>query len=104
MQDNSDQKASNQDEAGDLRTSNVEVVRRVDLDRAAGTGSGARAIAGYEGVELARAALAREQTALDKFHELAGLTLPGVTEYVPRTANTDASLSRSTIYASTTTV
>jgi hypothetical protein len=86
MQGNSDRKASSQDAVDDLRTSNGEVVRRVDLDRAAGTpGRFRRAdpgVAGYEGVELARAALAGDQAALDEFHELAGLTLPGVTEYV----------------------
>jgi hypothetical protein len=68
-----------------LRASNGEVVRRLDLDRAAGTpGKFLRTdprVAGYEGIELARAALAGDQTALDKFHERAGLVLPGVTEH-----------------------
>jgi hypothetical protein len=86
MQKNPDQKASSkQDEADDLRTSLGEVVRRVDLDRAAGTPNrfvrNDPSIAGYEGIELARAALAGDQAALDEFHELAGLTLPGVTEH-----------------------
>jgi hypothetical protein len=69
----------------DLRTSIGEVVRRVDLDRAAGTpGRFLREnpkVAGDEGVRLAKAALAGDQAALDKFHGLAGLVLPGVTEY-----------------------
>lgn len=86
MQKNPDQKASSkQDEADDLRTSLGEVVRRVDLDRAAGAPSrfvhDDPSVAGYEGVELARAALAGDQAALDEFHELAGLALPGVAEY-----------------------
>jgi hypothetical protein len=85
MHKNSDQKASSPNEA-DLRTSLGEVVRRVDLDRAAGTPGRFRHadpdVAGYEGVELARTALAGDQAALDEFHELAGLTLLGVTEYV----------------------
>lgn len=86
MQGNSDQQTSvSQDAPGDFRASNGEIVRRVDLERAAGTpGRYTRndpSIAGYEGVELARAALAGDLAALDAFHELAGLALPGVTEY-----------------------
>lgn len=69
----------------DFRTSDGEVVRRVDLDRAAGSPSRFvredPSVAGYEGVELAKAALMGDQAALDEFHELAGLALPGVTEY-----------------------
>lgn len=85
MRNNTDQPASSQDEGGDFRTSRGEVVRRLDLDKAAGTPSRfVRAdprVAGYEGVELAKAALAGDQAALDEFHELTGLALPGVTEY-----------------------
>jgi hypothetical protein len=70
----------------DLRGSNGEVVRRVDLERAAGTSGeftqGDHRVAGYEGVELAGRALAGDQAALDKFHTLAGLALSGVTEHV----------------------
>jgi hypothetical protein len=69
---------------GDLRTSNGEVVRRADLDRAAGRAGlvpGDPRVAGYEGIRLARAALAGDRAALDEFHELAGLVLPGVTEH-----------------------
>lgn len=77
--------ASGQDEASDLHTSLGEVVRRVDLDRAAGapwrSGAGDPRVAGYDGVRLARAALAGDQAALDEFHDLAGLVLSGVTEY-----------------------
>jgi len=81
MQKNPDQR----DEVNDLHTSQGEVVRHVDLDRAAGTpGRFVREnpnVAGYEGVRLAKAALAGNQAALDAFHALAGLVLPGVTEY-----------------------
>ncbi len=69
----------------DLRTSDGEVVRRVDLDRAAGTPGkfheADSSIAGYDGVELARAALAGDRAALDEFRDLAGLVLTGVTEH-----------------------
>jgi hypothetical protein len=86
MQENPDQEASSrQDDASDLHASNGEVVRRSDLDRAAGTpGRFVRAdprIASYEGSGLAKAALAGDQAALDRFHDLAGLALPGVTEH-----------------------
>jgi len=85
LQENSDHKTSSQDETGDFRTSLGEVVRRVDLDQAAGSPSrfarDAPGGASYEGVELAKAALAGDQAALDKFHELAGLALPRVIEY-----------------------
>jgi hypothetical protein len=83
MQNN--QGALNQAASDDLRASNGEVVRRVDLDRAAGTPGRFHHedpdVAGYEGVKLARAALAGDQAALDKFHALAGLALSGVTEH-----------------------
>jgi hypothetical protein len=74
-QENLDQEAQD-----DLRTSNGEIVRRIDLDRAAGTpgrfiGSDPT-LAGYEGVRLARIALTGDQTALDEFHDRAGLVLP----------------------------
>lgn len=67
-----------QEPRNDLHASNGEIVRRIDLDRAAGTpgrfiGS---TVAGYEGVCLARAALTGDQTALDEFHDRAGLVLP----------------------------
>ena len=69
----------------DYRTTYGEVVRRVDLDRAAGTPGKFThedpGVAGFEGVSLAKAALAGDQAALDEFHERAGLALPGVTEY-----------------------
>lgn len=78
MQKNTDQ------ESGDLRASSGEVVRRYDLDRAAGTpGKFARAdpaVAGYDGVRLARAALRGDQAALDEFHERAGLVVTDVTD------------------------
>ena len=81
---NDSDRKSGKGESEDLLTSYGEVVRRVDLDRAAGTpGRFVRddpSIAGYEGVALAKAALAGDQAALDEFHELAGLALPGVTE------------------------
>lgn len=86
MQENPDQEASSSQGApSDLRTSRGEVVRRADLERAAGTPArfvrGDPRVAGYEGVELARAALAGDRAALDEFHERAGLALPGVTEH-----------------------
>jgi hypothetical protein len=87
MQGNSDQEASSsQDAPSDLHTSNGEVVRRDDLDQAAGTGKFARdhpsgRIAGKEGIRLAKAAIAGDQAVLDEFHALAGLALPGVSEY-----------------------
>lgn len=68
----------------DFQASSGEVVRRADLERAAGVGRFSRAdprVADYEGVALARAALAGDQAALDTFHDLAGLVLPGVTEH-----------------------
>lgn len=68
----------------DFHVSNGEVVRRLDLERAAGTGSFTQAdesVATYRGVDLARAALAGDQAALDEFHDQAGLALSGVTEY-----------------------
>lgn len=81
---NDSDRKSGKGESEDLLTSYGEVVRRVDLDRAAGTpGRFVRddpSIAGYEGVALAKAALAGDRAALDEFHELAGLALPGVTE------------------------
>jgi hypothetical protein len=62
----------------EFRTSSGEVVRRLDLDRAARKNP---RVAGYEGIALARAALAGDQAALDEFHGLAGLVLPDVTEH-----------------------
>lgn len=86
MQENPDQEASpSRGEPADLRASNGEVVRRADLDRAAGTSGKFTQedpdVAGYEGITLARAALAGDQAALDEFHERAGVALPGVTEH-----------------------
>jgi hypothetical protein len=78
---------STPNESSDFRASCGEIVRRKDLDRAAGTGKFRGAdpdVAGYEGVNLAKAALAGDQAALDAFHEIVGLALPGVTEYVER--------------------
>lgn len=68
--------SSKRDAPDDLRTSHGEAVRRIDLDRAAGTFG--RWIVDQD---LARHALAGDQAALDRFHDLAGLALPGVTEY-----------------------
>jgi hypothetical protein len=67
----------------DFHASNGEVVRRRDLERAAGTGSFTQAdesVATCRGIDLARAALAGDQAALDKFHDQAGIALSGVTE------------------------
>jgi hypothetical protein len=69
-----------QEPQDDLHASNGEIVRRIDLERAAGTpgrfiGSDPT-LAGYKGVRLARAALIGDQTALDEFHDRAGLVLP----------------------------
>lgn len=61
----------------EFRTSSGEVVRRVDLDRAAKSPR----VAGYEGLALVSAALAGDQAALDQFHERIGLVLPNVTEH-----------------------
>ena len=57
--------------------SNGEAVRRIDLERAVGN----RRVAGIVGQDLARRALAGDRAALDKFHDLVGLALVGVTEH-----------------------
>lgn len=71
--------------SGDLRTSDGEVVLRADLEFAAGLRGrypeGDARLAGYEGIPLARAALAGDRVALDDFHRRCGLALPGVAEH-----------------------
>ncbi len=80
MQDNPDQGAlSSPDAPSDLLTSNGEVVRRADLDAAACQPDPGVAIDAR--ISLAKAALAGDKAALDKFHDLEGLALPGVTEH-----------------------
>ena len=61
----------------DFRTSFGEVVRRADLERAAGD----YGFPGIVGQDLPLRALSGDQAALDRFHDLTGLALPGVTEY-----------------------
>ncbi len=64
----------------DLHASNGEVVRRVDLKRAANLPY-LITDPPYRTTELAKAALAGDRAALDEFHEREGLALPDVTEY-----------------------
>src|SRR4029077_7295148 len=91
MQENPDQETSSRlDAPSDLRTSYGEVVRRADLDAAAcdpdpGVEVDAR-------ISLAKAALAGDRAALDKFHDLEGLVLPGVTERCQRFSNKEVRL------------
>src|SRR5262245_59570335 len=80
MQGNPDQEASaRRDVSSDLRTSSGDIVRRTDLEMASREPDpGAEADARPS---LAKAALAGDQAALDEFHDLVGLALPGVTEH-----------------------
>lgn len=64
-------------EPSKLHARNGEVVRRVEVERAA---CDARNV-GCEGQGLARRPLAGDAEALDRVHDLVGLALPGVTEH-----------------------
>lgn len=66
-----------ENEAENFHASSGEIVRRVDLEQAIGD----YGFPGVVGQDLARRALAGDQAALDRFHDLSGLALPGVTEY-----------------------
>jgi len=78
MTNHTDPSAGPSSQDGDLRTSTGEIVWRAGLERAAKDDP---SVAGYEGVELAKAALHGDQAALDQFHGLTGLVLPGVAEH-----------------------
>jgi len=78
------------DPSGDLRTSHGEVVRRVDLDAAASEPD--LGVAVDARISLAKAALVGDQAALDQFHDLEGLVLPGVTERCQRFSNREVRL------------